>query len=260
MPDLIPRRIAGLGWKPQLPDIRDRDYAFQVPRAAVLPTHKDLHAIIGPVYDQGNAGSCTGNGVAGAIAYDRAKAGETPLFTPSRLMLYYDGRVIEGSAGSDAGANIRDVVKAAATLGACDEKLWSYDLSILTIKPNAAALADGAKHKVTAYQSLTQDINAMKQTLAAGFCFVFGFTVYSSFMTSRMATTGLMWLPQSGDRAVGGHCVLAVGYNSKGYIMCRNSWGADWGDPDTPGHFWMPASYITNQNLASDFWVVRTAA
>ncbi len=255
-----PHRIACLGWRRQLPDIRDQ--VFTVPRVTALPSHVNLSAKIGPVWDQGEAGSCTGNGTAAAIKYDRVKAGEAPDFVPSRLMLYYDGRLIEGTQHTDAGASIRDVVKAAATTGVCPETDWPYNLNALTVRPLSTAYAAAAAHKVTSYQALQQSLTAMKQTLAAGYVFVFGFTVYSSFMTERMATTGMMWLPQPGDRAEGGHCVCAVGYNSHNpsYIMCRNSWGHDWGDPDYPGHFWMPASYITNPNLASDFWVIRTVA
>jgi C1A family cysteine protease len=255
MADPTPRRIAGFGWKRQLPDIRD--HVFSVPRVAALPRHVDNHTLIGPVWDQGQAGSCTGHGTAAAIKYDHVKAGQVPrLYSPSRLMLYYDGRLIEGSEGSDAGANIRDVVAAAAAQGVCDEALWSYDLSILTIPPNAAAVADAAKHKVTNYAALAQDINAIKQTLASGYVFVFGFTVYQSFDSAQNG--GLMLMP-SGS-VLGGHCVCAVGYNSKNYIMCRNSWGPGWGDPDYPGHFWMPANYITNPNLCSDFWIIRAIA
>jgi C1A family cysteine protease len=255
MSTATPHQIKRMGWRRQLPDVRDHVFSAYV---TTLPAHVDLHAMIGPVWDQGEAGSCTGNGTAAAIKYDRVKSGETPDFVPSRLLLYYDGRQIEGTQGTDAGAAIRDVVKAAATSGVCPETDWPYDLNALTTQPSTEAYAAASPYKVSSYQALQQNLSTMKSTLAAGYVFVFGFTVYSSFMTDRMATTGLMWLPQSGDRAEGGHCVCAVGYNSKNYIMCRNSWGTGWGDPDYPGHFWMPASYITNPNLASDFWVVQT--
>ncbi len=250
---VIPHRISRLGWRRQLPDIRD--HVFSVPRVSELPRHINLSATIGPVWDQGDAGSCTGNGIAAAIKYDRVKSGETPDFVPSRLMLYYDGRAIEGTQDSDAGASIRDVVKAAAAQGVCPESNWPYDLNNLTTRPSRSAYDAGATHRVTGYQSLAQNLDSMKATLASGFVFVFGFTVYQNFMTSQMANLGLMSMPSG--RTEGGHCVCAVGYNSRNYIMCRNSWGPDWGDRDFPGHFWMPAAYIINPNLAADFWVIN---
>lgn len=50
----------------------------------------------------------------------------------------------------------------------------------------------------------------------------------------------------------------AVGYdNTAQTILVRNSWGTDWGLPDKPGHFTMPFAYITNSDLAQDFWTIR---
>jgi hypothetical protein len=42
-------------------------------------------------------------------------------FTPSRLFIYYNERVIEGTVAHDAGAQIRDGIKAVAKLGAPPE-------------------------------------------------------------------------------------------------------------------------------------------
>jgi C1A family cysteine protease len=255
-----PHQIKGMGWRPDLPDIRDRILTLPHVRLGNIPRYINLSGGMPPVYDQGNAGSCTGNSTAAPIAYDRMKAGMPP-FTPSRLMLYYDGRLIEGTQGTDAGASIRDVVKAAAATGVCDEALWPYNVSKVTSQPNAAAYANAAMHKVTSYSRLpSQDINTMAATLAQGLPFVFGFTVYQSFMTNQVARTGLVPMPQANERSVGGHAIVAVGKNSKNYIMFRNSWGEDWGDPDYPGYGWLPAAYITNPQLASDFWVIRTVA
>ncbi len=38
-------------------------------------------------------------------------------FTPSRLFIYYNERVIEGTVSTDAGAQVRDGIKSVATLG-----------------------------------------------------------------------------------------------------------------------------------------------
>ena len=55
--------------------------------------------------------------------------------------------------------------------------------------------------------------------------------------------------------AVGGHAVIAVGYDdSTSRITVQNSWGTSWGDK---GYFYMPYQYITNTNLADDFWTIR---
>ncbi len=77
----------------------------------------DLRPECPSVYDQGQLGSCTGNGIAGAIEFDQKKQG-TAEYTPSRLFIYYNERVIEGTVNQDAGAQIRDGIKAVVKLGA----------------------------------------------------------------------------------------------------------------------------------------------
>ena len=54
---------------------------------------------------------------------------------------------------------------------------------------------------------------------------------------------------------VGGHAVLAVGYDdaSQAFIV-RNSWGVGWGQE---GYFTMPYAYLTTRALSSDFWTIR---
>jgi len=62
-------------------------------------------------------------------------------------------------------------------------------------------------------------------------------------------------MPTDNDKILGGHAVMAVGYNEKEKVfIIRNSWGVNWGDQ---GYFYMPYKYMTNKNLCSDFWVVK---
>src|ERR1700690_993705 len=113
LPPLVPgqRRIGGYGWKPDLPDHRDYTYSVPHPTAAILPPKADLRPTCPPVYDQGQLGSCTANAIAGAIEFAQKKE-KLPEFTPSRLFIYYNERVMEGTAPSvDSGAQIRDGVK-----------------------------------------------------------------------------------------------------------------------------------------------------
>ena len=53
----------------------------------------------------------------------------------------------------------------------------------------------------------------MKGCLAAGYPFVFGFTVYESFESQAVAKTGDVPMPRPGEQVLGGHAVLAVGYD-----------------------------------------------
>ena len=64
----------GYGWIRDLPDARDYVYAAPLMRFPKgLPASVDLRSACPPIYDQGQLGSCTGNGIAGAIEFDQKK-------------------------------------------------------------------------------------------------------------------------------------------------------------------------------------------
>jgi len=250
------RTNARYGWIPDLPDQRDHLYAAPPPVLTALPPSVDLRADCPPVYDQGHLGSCTGNAIAGALEFDQLKQKMTDVFTPSRLFIYYNERVIEGTVTSDPGAQIRDGIKTVAKQGACHEDtLWPYDIAKFADKPNQAAYDDAAEHPAVAYQRVARDLAQMKGCLASGYPFVLGFTVYASFESAEVAKSGHCPMPVVGEDVVGGHAVVAVGYDDASQsFLVRNSWGATWG---LAGYFTIPYAYLTQRSLASDFWTIR---
>jgi C1A family cysteine protease len=247
------------GWVPDLPDARDHLYAAPAAVMAVLPPKVDLSGGFPPAYDQGQLGSCTGNAIAGAIQFDRTKAKQTPDFTPSRLFIYYDERVIEHTVKSDSGAQIRDGIKTVAKQGVCREATWPYVITKFTDKPPTAAYNEATKYKVISYSRLVQILTQLKGCLAAGYPFVFGFTVYDSFETDAVAKTGIVPMPNtSKEKVLGGHAVVAVGYDDATQrFLVRNSWSPAWGQT---GYFTMPYAYLTDNNLSDDFWTIRMVA
>lgn len=250
----------GLGWVPDIPDFRDQYYQVSpnlietgVPPVVDLRQTPELQQ--SPILDQGQLGSCTANAIAGALTYTMLKQ-KQPLFQPSRLFIYYNERAMEGSIQSDAGAMLRDGIKSVNRQGACKEQpTWPYDIYKFTTKPPGKAYNEAGLHQALQYRRLNNaDINQLKACLASGFPFVFGFTVYQSFMTAQVGRTGMMPMPQPHEAVMGGHAVLAVGYDDTHQVfIVRNSWGDHWGDK---GYFYMPYSYITNQDLAVDFWTI----
>ncbi len=95
----------------------------------------------------------------------------------------------------------------------------------------------------------------MRQCLAEGYPFVFGFTVYTAFMSKEVEKSGMLNMPQPGEEVEGGHAVVAAGYDdTQKRFLVRNSWGIDWG---MRGYFTMPYSYLSERNLSDDFWTVR---
>ena len=130
------RKIQKYGWLPDIPDQRDLLYTAPTPFQRGIPPKVDLSNLCPPVYDQGQLGSCTANAIAAAIEFAQKKK-----FIPSRLFIYYNERVMEGTVDSDSGAQIRDGVKSVATQGAPPERLWPYEIETFRDAPSLAAVA-----------------------------------------------------------------------------------------------------------------------
>jgi C1A family cysteine protease len=243
------------GWLCDIPDQRDHLYAAPVVALAALPPGVDLRNQCPPVYDQGQLGSCTANGIGGALQFDRMKQKLTPDFIPSRLFIYYNERVIEHTVNSDSGAMIRDGIKSVSKQGDCPEGEWPYDITKFAATPPPKCYKDARHYKAVQYQRLVQDVNQMKGCLASGYPFVFGFTVYESFESQQVTQTGVVPMPGPAEQVMGGHCVVAVGYDdSQQRFIVRNSWGTGWG---MQGYCTMPYAYLIDSNLASDIWTIR---
>lgn len=223
-------------------------FCAEVPTFHTLVTRRQGKVLV--------SGNCTANSIAGMYRYEAHKQG-LPDIHPARLQIYYDERAMEGTVDSDAGAMLRDGLKVVATNGVAPEELWPYDISKFTQKPPQDVYDAALKHQALKYQAIDQDLNAMKSCLAAGFQFVFGFTVYSSFESAQVAKTGQMPLPGTNESVLGGHAVRAVGYDDTlfgGVVIVANSWGLSFG---ASGYFFMPYAYITSTDLASDFWTIQ---
>ena len=241
------------GWKPDLPDHRDIRYEEFVVEAA-LPPIVDLRAQCPPVYDQGALGSCSGNAIAAAVDFERMKQGES-FITPSRLFIYYNERVDENTIKSDSGAMIRDGMKSVNKPGVCKESNWPYVISRFTRKPTKKCYAEALNYQTLKYLRISRNISQWKACLASGYPVILGFSVYESFESETTAKTGVVTIPLSDEKALGGHAVVCVGYDTyRSCLIVRNSWGETWGDR---GYFYLPFEYITNPDLSDDFWSIR---
>ncbi len=242
------------GWIPDLPDHRDKLYARLTPVIPEkLPAKVDLRPNCSPIQDQGQLGSCTANALAGNLDYLK-KQQIKKILDFSRLFIYYNERVIEHTVNTDSGAMLRDGIKTLVKLGACLESEWPYDVNKFTIQPTAKDYSDALNYQITSYYRLS-GLNELKHTLSQNYPFVFGFSVYESFESSEVAESGIVPLPAKDEQLVGGHAVMAVGFDDQTQqFIIRNSWGDLWGQN---GYCFMPYEYLTNPNLASDFWTIR---
>lgn len=267
-----------MGWLRDLPDIRDfephdtkaaasRDSArgavakwFKTSKATLAPaTHSEANLVkwFSPVENQGELGSCTANAGAGLLEYFENRAFGTCL-DASRLFLYKVTRNLAGVTG-DTGAYLRTTMKAMATFGIAPEANVPYDIARFDDEPSAFAYAYAQGFKSVTYFRLDQPgmspqaiVDKIKSFIAAGYPSMFGFTVYG-YGNPR----GEFAMPSPADKALGGHAVVAMGYDDsrqigacKGAFRIRNSWGTSWGEG---GYGWLPYEYVL-KGLAVDFW------
>ena len=263
------------GWLPDLPD--SRDYTITHPKIAPLlkspssvPSSVDLRPFCTPVFDQGNLGSCTANAAAGMLEYHnkRSFGKETPV---SRLFIYKATRDLMQAKG-DSGAYIRTAMGSLALCGAPPEKYWGYLEDKLDDAPPAFCYSYASNYQALTYFRLDEKtvgipskekdatLAEIRSTLASSLPVMFGFRVYESIKGAT--ADGRIPYPARSESVLGGHAVLAVGYDDEmkigetvGAFLIRNSWGEGWGEK---GYGWLPYEYLLG-GLAEDWWCLVKA-
>lgn len=236
------------GWHHSLPDARDLRHE---PKLGVAPSFVPSLTKTIPAYDQGQLGSCTGNGCARVDQYAHIAQGFQDKKTPSRLFIYYFART---DKKVDSGASVRNAFKVLRNQGAPDEIAWPYRIGKFAVEPTAYAKNLAIKRTVYEYAGIPMNVDAIRATLAQGYPIVFGFTVFDSFEGPKIAYDGLMAMPVKNERIVGGHCTVIDGYDDKsrnGDFNVVNSWGPAWG---LNGSFKMPYDFL---GYCSDGWIAR---
>jgi C1A family cysteine protease len=274
------RPARNFGWLPDPPDIRD--YTVEhVDVAGVLaglrvgavraPASVDLRRYFSPVEAQLNVGSCTAQAGVGIVEYYQRRAFNKHL-DGSRLFVYKATRNLLGWQG-DTGAYLRTTMGALCMLGVAPEKHWPYAVARYDVEPPAFVYVLGQSYQAETFYRLDTPaiapadlLTTIKEHLVAGLPPMFGFTVYESY--HQADRDGRIPFPAATDRVVGGHAVVAVGYDDNavvkhartgatttGAFLIRNSWGTEWGDA---GYGLLPYEYVRRQ-LAVDWWVLTKA-
>jgi C1A family cysteine protease len=250
------------GWRKDRPDHRDQPFRYdhmvlKTGTPVTLPVKVDLENICTEVVDQGSIGSCTAHSTSYHAETLYKKLGR-PVVQLSRLFPYYMTRVLlEGiQPNDDSGCQIRDVMKAWAQFGDCEERYWDYSNPEhrYAIEPSPEAKANAMEHQILTYISLTS-LYDLRHCLSEGYTFVGGFSVPQNTMSDYCARTGVVTFPGAHEGYVGGHAIHFVGYDDAAQLLkFQNSWGPDWGQR---GFGFLPYAFVTH-GLADDFWTIRT--
>ena len=122
------------------------------------------------------------------------------------------------------------------------------------IKPPPDAYTNALQHKVIECMSINDDdpnrLDLLRACLDEGFPFMFGFSIFKKFV----ASDGREFEPESEEEHLGGHTVMAVGYDNATpqHFIIQNSWGEEWYDR---GCFYMPFDFLLNYGYS--FWTIR---
>jgi len=221
----------------------------------VFPDVIDLSSQTGPVYDQGQIGSCVANAFSADWRYLLRKEGQS-VINPSRLFLYLATRayIVGENPLTDSGSSLLQAIQAGVKYGVCRNTLWPYDTRKFNDIPPPKCFQDALKHKVVTYATVNQDANSIISCLHNGYPVVIGIQVYQSFESQVVAETGVVPLPNTQtETLLGGHALCLVGVNqTEKTFLIQNSWG-NWG---AKGLCTLPYEYVLNPQLTFELWVV----
>jgi C1A family cysteine protease len=212
------------------------------------------------VRDQGRLNAATAFAVTGLTEYfERRAFGRHADF--SELFLYRATRDLLHIHG-DCGAELRTTMKALQTFGVPADRHYPYVQDNHDDRPPAFCYGFGEPFRTLRYFRLDDSKSSggavllnVRRCLAARMPAVFGLSIYTSFPMLGEGTEIAM--PEPGEQHVGGHAMVAVGYDDErmigpdqGALLVRNSWGLGWADK---GYGWLPYRYV-EERLAVDWW------
>lgn len=273
------KSILNMGWLPDRPDIRDfyeeHEKVVDALRgigvleySEIIPELVSLRRLFSPVEDQEQLGSCTAHAGVGLIEYFQRKVKDEHI-DASRLFLYKVTRNLLQLTG-DTGAYLRTTMAAMVLFGVPPEKYWPYIIEEFDVEPSAFCYSFGKEFQTLKYLRLDTPLigreallKKIKKYIAFGIPAMFGFTVYNSYYQAR--ANGEIPFPSGFERVIGGHAVVAMGFDdnkviknnfsgekTKGALEIRNSYGSGWGDE---GYGWLPYEYVL-RGMAIDWWTL----
>jgi C1A family cysteine protease len=266
--DTISGKLKALGQKDSIKGmLKKAGIEAEQKKAPALPASIDLRAWCAPIENQGSLGSCTANAGVGVVEYFEKRSFGTYI-NASRLFLYKVTRDLLGWTG-DTGAYLRTTMASLVLFGIPPEKFWPYAIAKFDIEPSAFLYAFAQNYQAIQYYRLDPPgtatnvlLSRIKTYLAAGLPSMFGFSVYNSYTQAN--TNGKIPFPVPGEAVVGGHAIVAVGYDDRmkiknttpgsvettGALLVRNSWGTAWG---VNGYGYLPYDYVL-KSQAVDWW------
>lgn len=187
----------------------------------------DLRNLFGPIRDQGMRPTCLA--FASSAAHERVRHRLEPL-SPEAL---FHGCVRRDPPARYLGATVDVMTAAIQQDGQCDETQWPYGQRTPSNSPTFYLARPGERG--------AHDISGFVQShLSAGQPAILALVLTDAW--ESVGSDGIVPVPAPTDVQLGGHAVLAVGYDTARQLtLARNSWGTTWGDA---GYVWLPYAYL----------------
>jgi hypothetical protein len=223
----------------------ERDYLMRAYLPVVkLPDKVDCSRQMSPVRDQGDEGTCVGFASTVGMKEYQEKQDYSRLVELSPRFLYNACKQVDGLPDSE-GTTIRTAMKILQDNGVCQEKYWPYKPH-QTDKPRTGAKQNAGKFRVLTFARIL-NLAELRMSLAKFGPCVIGIQVFRGMMETA---DGVVPMPKSGERPLGGHAICPAGYDDRRKLLkFKNSWSDGWGDK---GFGYLPYAYI--DKFMMDAW------
>ena len=228
-----------------------QEYTLYVPSHQSLPSAVNFQQDFGPVEDQQNQ-DCTAFAGTDWFACLEVQAGK-PWVQYSERAQYYAERALEGDGTADNGAQSWTIVKVLEQFGPmplADDPYTPGDLNTpppahdwlknLRLVPQQAASIPPIQNSY---------IPAMKDALAHRHPLLVAIVCFAEIEEPAIQQTGMLTMPANPSQSLGGHQIVACGYDDQkrfpdgnvGGVLLRNSWGPHFA---LQGYFWISYAYL----------------
>lgn len=232
-----------------------RDHTIETCIVNEQPLALDLRKsnFLPDVLDQGSLNTCVVCALSVILQFNLKKINHLDNFIPSRLFLYYFGRIIDNDpVDKDTGITIRSGLKALEKFYTIDESLYPYIVENFPMKPPDIHINNALKiKKQIKYVRVHRTMINIKEVLKIA-PIAIGLMIYESF--KNINSDGIVSLPKDSEKCIGSHAMVLVSYDDETKLFgIMNSWGEKtFGDK---GFCYIPYEYILDENLAfKNFW------
>ena len=214
--------------------------------SAIAPGGADMRALLPPVRDQGQRGTCVAFAVTAAHEVARS-VGIAVSEDLSEEALFWSCKLIDGNWTS--GTTFSSAAGALGVTGQPLEGVWPYNprrAAGIRYDPPCSPTTDW---HTAGLARTSSGLASVRREIDAGRPVVLGLTVFDTLFIPTSA--GRIDAPATGSPARGRHAVLAVGHDADA-LLVRNSWGTTWA---LGGYGWLTNEYA--EHHIREAWAIQ---